>query len=80
MVRATEINPDDAVAWFDRGLALTKLDRKEDAAKAFEHVVHIDANNTKAWKNLGIVFDDLGRHEEAVKAYQQAIRTNPNSM
>ena len=66
------------MAWYDRGLALTKLDKKEDAAKAFERVVHTDSSNTKAWKNLGAALDDIGKHEEAVKAYQQALRTNPN--
>jgi tetratricopeptide (TPR) repeat protein len=65
------------LAWYDRGLVLNKLDRKEDAAKVFEQV-HIDPKHTKAWKNLGMALDDIGRHEEAVKAYQQALKTNPN--
>jgi len=60
-------------------MALIKIERKQDAAQAFQHSVQADPQFTKAWKNLGVTLDDLGRHDEAVVAYRQLANINPDA-
>jgi tetratricopeptide (TPR) repeat protein len=46
--RATGIDPDYADAWYNKGIALGKLGRLEEALTAFERVIEIDPHHADA--------------------------------
>jgi superkiller protein 3 len=73
-IEATEINPDYADAWFNKGAILAKTGKFSDAAMAYEKAVKIDPKFAKAWFNLSTVYHRLGKMEEATKAYQEAVK------
>ncbi|MGA9382421.1 MAG: tetratricopeptide repeat protein [Phormidium sp.] len=76
--QALKINPDDHVAWYDRGIALGKLGRYEEAIASFDQAVKLNPNNDAAWNNQGNALCNLRRDEEAIASYDQGVKLNPN--
>jgi len=72
------IKPYDYEAWYNKGIVLDDLGRKEEALKAYDKAIEFKLNDHEAWNNKGIVLDDLGRKEEALKAYDKAIEFKPD--
>jgi len=66
-------------AWYERGLALYKLDSYEDALQSFDAALKLDENYVDAWNNKGVTLDKLGRYEEAIDCYEQFLRSNPGT-
>ena len=62
---AIRLQPDDAVAYSNRGGAKGMLDWYEEALTDFDHAIHLDPDNAEAYINRGIAKGGLGRHEEA---------------
>ena len=48
-----KVNPDDAEAWANKGIALGHLGRYEEALQAFDQAIKIDSNCAYAWYNKG---------------------------
>lgn len=79
--QAAAEKPADARVQYDRGLALHKLGRHEEAKRAFEQALELDRSGELKGKiqyNLGNVAAAMGDRQAAVKAYRQALRANPN--
>ncbi|MEM9212906.1 MAG: tetratricopeptide repeat protein [Cyanobacteria bacterium P01_F01_bin.150] len=77
--QAIEIDPDNKLAWFNRGYISAKLQRHEDALISFEKAIINDEENDKAWKswfNRGNSLRHLMQYEEALDSYNKAILTN----
>jgi len=78
--RKLERNPQDALAWQSRGVALSGLERAEEAAMSFEKAVEIydqelknHQENVTAWWFKAENLANLGRSEEALPAYEKVI-------
>lgn len=83
---------DHAVNWFARalgqvvkieylvalGAALRRLQRFDEAAKAFDKAVQLKPNNPQAWKSLANVLSEGGRTEESLLAFEHVHRLDPN--
>jgi len=82
--RALAINPDDANAWYNRGLALGKLGRYAElgqyaeAVVSFDKAIAINPDFAEAWYNRGLALGELGRHAEAIASFDKAIAINPD--
>jgi len=61
-----------AIAWLQTGLALSKLERPQEALEAFEKTLQIDPKNASAWANKGLILSSLGRHDEAAEAFKKS--------
>ena len=72
-------NPDNASAWFLRGMALERRHQLAEAAIAYNNVVRLQSNDTTAWFRLGSVLEDLGYPERAAKAYSNVTRLQPQN-
>ncbi len=77
---AKKERPNDPAVEFNRGDALMKLGRYEEAKKAYQGVA--DANSPpalreKATYNLGNVYAQMGDTREAMKAYRRALTLDP---
>ncbi len=75
--KAIEIDPQLAVAWNNKGVALADLGRNEEAIAAYDKAIEIDPQSADSWNNKGNALRGLGRNEEAIAAYDKAIEINP---
>lgn len=57
-----------------RGVALVRMERRDEARAAFESALREDAGFAPAIVNIGNLHLDLGAVEEAVACYERAVR------
>ena len=76
--QAIRLDPNFALAYYNKGVALRALKRYEEALSAFEQAIRLDPNEANAYRNKGIALSALKRYEEAFSAFEQAIRLDPN--
>lgn len=77
---ALKEKPSDPRALYNRGLALHKLGRNDEAKQAFTTALELDRKGELASQlhyNLGNVAALSGDKKEAVRQYRQALRKNP---
>ena len=76
--RITQINPNSAGAWSNKGIVLGNLGKYDDEIKCYDKAIKINTDYDKAWYNKGLALLNLGKYDEAIKCYDQAIKINPN--
>jgi tetratricopeptide (TPR) repeat protein len=71
--------PNNAAVEFDRGNALVKLGRLEEAKESYHRVQELDRGElgAKDHYNLGNVWAGLGNTREAIAAYRKALTLDP---
>jgi tetratricopeptide (TPR) repeat protein len=78
----TETNSHRVDLLVERGLALTALNRREDALAAFDAALEIEsvAPGLRAYiyRGQGHVLDDMGRSSEGKAAYDEALKLTAN--
>jgi tetratricopeptide (TPR) repeat protein len=72
-----EFDPDNAMAWQNRGMSLLEWGRYEKRLQAFDRVIGIQPNHEKAWLNRAIVLEKLRRYPEAIASYKEAAQLQP---
>ena len=77
--KAIEINPQNSIDWYSKGRTLYKLNKYDEAIKAYDKSIEIDLRNSLAWYNKGYSLGRLNKSDEAKKAYDKANGINPNS-
>lgn len=75
--------PQDARVPYNRGLALHKAGRNDEAKQAFDHAIELDRAGdgtltAKAHYNLGNVAAQSNDKKTALKEYREALRRNPS--
>jgi tetratricopeptide (TPR) repeat protein len=65
MVRKELSDQEGAYKWYNRGIALLKLGRFEEAVAEFDRVLTILPRYSDAWYNKGNALNRLGRYGEA---------------
>ena len=63
--------------WNNKGYALYRLGKTQDALVSYNSAISQDGNYTNAYINKGNVLSDMGKYSEAVAAYKQANETDP---
>ena len=76
--KAIWLNPDDAEAYLNRGIARNKLEQYFDAITDFDTAIRLKPNYADAYYNRGVAKDNLGQHNAAIKDYDTAIQLKPN--
>ena len=71
--------PGNAVVEFDRGNALYKLRRLDEAREAYHRVAEMDRGQLqqKDYYNLGNALAELGQNKDAAAAYRKALVLDP---
>ncbi len=72
--RALALNPKDANAHNNLGVALAALGRIADAIVRHEHALDLDPENARAHYNLGLALTAQGRTDEAVTRHRACHR------
>ena len=59
------------------GAALRRLQRFDEATKAFEKAVQLKPDNPQAWKSFANALGEAGRTDDALLAWQQVLKLDP---
>jgi tetratricopeptide (TPR) repeat protein len=75
--KAIQIDPGNAVAYSNRGIALQKLERWDAALLDYDHAIAIRPDLSLAYCNRGNVLKELKQWKAALASYDRAIEINP---
>lgn len=79
--RALAIKPDHAEAHNNRGFALGKLKRRDEALASYDKAIALKPDYADAYYNRGILlFDSYGDFQGAHKSHAKAVELKPNSV
>ncbi len=67
---------DDSNAWYNKGVALRKLGRYEEALQAIDKALKLKPDDFDAWYNKCVALRKLGRYKEAQIAFKKASELN----
>ncbi len=76
--RATVLQPENAAAHNNYGVALRELGQPLDALKALDRGVDLEPRDAELHNNRATVLQLLGRLDDAIAAYDLALALNPN--
>jgi tetratricopeptide (TPR) repeat protein len=71
-------SPQDAEARFTRGLVLVRLNRNDDAAKAFSDLTRDFPQLPEPYNNLAVIYAQQGEYEKARRALEDALAMHPS--
>jgi len=75
--RALALNPKFAQALTNKGMALLRMGRANDALDCFSDAIKIDPNFAAAHVNTGWTFEVMGKPQDAIEAYKRAVGLDP---
>lgn len=76
--KAIDVNPNDATTYSNRGNALLKLKRLDQAVSSFDQAVSINPDFAEAYFDRGVALHELKHFLEAVASYGTAISIKPD--
>jgi len=62
----------------DKGIALDEIGKHEEAIKAYDWALKLDANNVDTLFNKGETLGILGKREEAIKCFNIILKIDPD--
>jgi len=75
--QATRADPNCALAWWGKALALAELGRIGEALECYDRALQINPKLAGAWENKGEALGKLGRYAEALECYDRALQIDP---
>lgn len=79
MLKAQRIFPDDFRFLLLQGLALTRLDKNEDAVEPLKKALKINSKDLNIISTLALTLDGLKRYKESDSLYEEGLKLHPNS-
>ena len=74
---ATDLDPNDASAWFNQGALKKKTQDLNGALDCFQKALGIDSQYAKAANGLALVAVDLGKADVAIDAFRSLLLIEP---
>jgi tetratricopeptide (TPR) repeat protein len=71
--------PNNSDFWNYRGVALDKLNRREEAISCFDIAIMLNPKSPNLWMNKGDCLSKQGRIEESIKSFDNALKLDPNN-
>jgi len=75
--RALEINPRDAEAYNNRGIAYDDKSQHDQAITDFNRALKINPRLAGAYNNRGFAYDLKGQYDQAITDYTMALKIDP---
>ena len=72
-------NPEDALAWLMRGMALENSKQYKSAIKSYNRVLRIHPDDHLAWFKRGTLLEKLRLYADAAKSYRQVTKLQPDN-
>jgi serine/threonine protein kinase len=77
--QAVRLNPGAAIAYSNKGNALSGLKRYNEALAAYDQAIHLDPAFATAYFNKGLTLIELKRSKESLEPIEQALNLDPNN-
>jgi len=77
---ALELDPNDAVAYTDRGFSRFQLGRHAEAIEDCDRALQLDPYATFGYLTRGMAKAELGRYVEAIADYDEVLLLEPNNL
>ena len=74
---ALKKNPQDIVAWYNKGNVLDNMGKQKDAIFCYDKVLEIIPNDISSMYNKAIVLSKIGKFEEAAYLFDEIISIDP---
>ena len=74
---AIKKNPQDIVAWYNKGNVLDNMGKREEAIACYDKVLEIIPNDISSMYNKAIVLSKIEKYEEAVFLFDEIIAMDP---
>jgi predicted O-linked N-acetylglucosamine transferase (SPINDLY family) len=78
IARATLLNKNSDVSFYNYGLISKHLNKSRQALDNFSKALDLNPNVPDTWNNRGTVFNDLKDYESAIADFDKALALNPN--
>ena len=75
---AIQRNPNDAIAFYNRGLAYAAMREFAKAIEDYTEAIRLNPNFTDAYNNRGNAHFNIEEYDKAIEDYQAALRIDPN--
>jgi tetratricopeptide (TPR) repeat protein len=75
--KTLELNTEFKEAWYNKGFALDKIGRYEEALECYDKTLELCPDDGEAWFNKCELLDKLGKYREAVECYDNVLGLNP---
>jgi tetratricopeptide (TPR) repeat protein len=75
---AIRLDPQSALAYNGKGIALQELIQYQEALSAFDEAIRLAPQDSSLHFNKGNLLYDRGQYKEAVQEYDIALRLNPH--
>ena len=76
--RAIELNPDDAAAHNNRGIAYRNIEEYQAAIRDYSRAIELNPDYVNAYYNRGIAYRNIEEYQAAIRDYSRAIELNPD--
>ena len=77
--KATQLDPNNIMAWFQLGGGLLGMGRDSEAMEALRKALALKPQIPEALLGIGTLFEKRQQYPQAIEAYESALRMNPNS-
>lgn len=74
---AIRLQPNDAEAYYNRGIAYDNLGRHQQAIKDYSQTVRLKPDYAEAFHNRGTLYNTTGQYQLAIADFNESIRINP---
>ncbi len=75
--RGTRLDPESVIGWYNLGIASQRLEKWEDAARAFKHATRLDPDNPVALLGLGRALASTGECSDATAVLEKLTSLHP---
>lgn len=73
------VNPEDAGAWYRKGVSLAKLGDNSEALKCFKRAIELDPHDVRFHNNLGVLLQHSGNANAAKAWFLKALEIRPRN-
>jgi tetratricopeptide (TPR) repeat protein len=79
LTKAIELDPKNAVGWYNRGSTYYKLHQYDKAVADFSKAIELDPKNAAAWGNRAGTYNELQQYDKALSDLNKAIELDPKN-
>ena len=77
---AIRLNPSDADAYFNRGVAYDNVGQFDRAIGDYDQAIRLDPDNLDTYLHRGLAYSDLGQFQNAIQDYNELISDDPEDV
>lgn len=75
---AIKLQPNEAVVYYNRGIAYENLGQYQPAIKDYNMAISLNPDYPEAFYNRGTVYNEIGRYQQAVEDFNRAVVLQPD--